>query len=362
MRRISLLLPQPQTWFDYRKLFVLTFCILAFAGTVRGQSLVVVSGGNTVSQGGTASINTIPNMPNLVLSVNGGTSCDVFSYQISITYTDQAATPATTGTGVTFGNSNVEGDLSDSVNWTSHFEGGNATISWQFDGVSEPSFSFEVNGINPPNSAVDSYLASGGGPWFAQNLVAWESHAHPAEQYHQFDSNGNPLWGTPDGIGLMQVEPPNRNSGDLSFWAWSQNIADGLHLLSQLLASDGPTTGPHTNWTNQYNNMITDTSKHGTNPVPASWPSDCQNHVNGAVCGGFNLPSPTFYCNFFSTANNSSRNGFGDANWIHAYNGSYFVDWVPIGTLPDFPNGGWEYDRQGPNNGYVYDVCTSQPL
>jgi hypothetical protein len=55
MRPNSLPHSRPQTRFDYGKLLVLTLCILLFAGTVRGQSLVVVSGGNTVSQGGTAS-------------------------------------------------------------------------------------------------------------------------------------------------------------------------------------------------------------------------------------------------------------------------------------------------------------------
>jgi hypothetical protein len=88
MRPNSLPHSRPQTRFDYGKLLVLTLCILLFSETVRGQSLIVVSGGNTVSQGGTASINTIPNMPNLVLSVNGGTCDDAFSYQISITYAD----------------------------------------------------------------------------------------------------------------------------------------------------------------------------------------------------------------------------------------------------------------------------------
>lgn len=345
----------------------LFFLILGTARLAGAQTLVVTSDGQTKNRDDTVLINQIPNMPNLVLSVNGGTPCDTFSYQISITYADQAG--ATTGTNVTFSAQDVVGDQSSTVNWSGKFEGGDGKISWQFDGLSEPSFTFKVNGTNPTdNSVIDSYLASGGAPWFAQNLVAWESRAwslSPTGFYKQFDPNNSTkpvLWGTPDGVGLMQVEPANRNNGDLDFWAWPQNIADGLHLLSAILATNGPTTGPYTNWTNQYNSMITDTSGHGANPVPASWPFDCQNHVNGAVCGGFNLPSPTFYCTFSSANANGSRNGFGDGNWMHAYNGSYFVDWVPIGTLPDFPNGGWEYDRQGPNNGYVYDVCTSQPL
>ena len=321
------------------------------------QTLVVTNGsGQTVNQGDTLSINTIPNMPVMTLNVNGGTSCDSFSYQISVTYSDQAG--ATTGTNVTFNAQDVPGEASSTVDWFSNFEGGNATISWQFDGTSEPSFSFKINGTNPSNSAVDSYLASGGGPWFAQSLVAEESSAWylgPSGQYKQFDSSGNPLFGTPDGIGLMQVEPPNRHNGDLDFWAWSEDVADGLSLLSAILASNGPTTGPYTNWTNEYNDMITNTGGH---PVPASWPSDCVTPANGAACAGFG-PLRTFYCSFSSANANGSQNGFGDANWLHAYNGSYFVSWVDA-TPPAI--GHWEYDALGPFNGYVYKVCTSAPL
>lgn len=210
MRPNSLLRSRPQTRFDYGKLLVLTLCILLFAGTVRGQSLIVVSGGNTVSQGGTSSINTIPNMPNLVLSVNGGTSCDAFSYQISITYTDQAG--ATTGTNVTFNAQDVEGDQSSTVSWLNNFEGGNATITWTFDGVQQSSFGFFINGTNPPNSTVDSYLSNGDGAWFKQNLVAYESGAYtyaPYNQYHQFVATPyDPVWGAPTALALCNWSLP----------------------------------------------------------------------------------------------------------------------------------------------------------
>ena len=240
VRPNSLPRSRPQTRFDYGKLLVLTLCILLFAGTVRGQSLIVVSGGNTISQGGTSSINAIPNMPNLVLSVNGGTCDDAFSYQISITYSDQAG--ATTGTNVTFNAEDVEGDQSSTVNWSGNFEGGNATITWTFDGVQQSSFNFFVNGTNPPNSTVDSYLSNGDGAWFKQNLVAYESGAYkyaPYNRYHQFVATPyDPVWGTPDGIGLMQLEPPNRHSGDSDFWAWTTNVVDGLINLLDGLESN----------------------------------------------------------------------------------------------------------------------------
>lgn len=245
----------------------------------------------------------------------------------------------------------------------SHFEGGNGTISWQFDGVSEPSFSFQVNALNPSNRAVDACLFSGSAPWFAQNLVAEESnawHLAPTGHYKQFDASGYPFWGGPDGIGLMQVEPLNRlNSNDLDFWAWPEDVADGLHALSNILASNAPCpgscTGPYGNWTKEFTDMINNTAG---SPVPASWPSDCLLNANNAICAGFGPTNATWYCSFSSSKANGSPNGFGDGNWIHAYNGFYFVDWVD-GTAQN--PGHWEYDVHGNNNGYVYHVCTSQP-
>lgn len=332
------------------KSLVLVLAVLGIAPSVGAQSLVVASGGQTRSEGVTLSINTIPNMPNLVLSVNGGTSCDSFSYQISIEYSDQAG--ATTGTNVTFNAQDVGGDQSSTVDWFSNFEGGNGTITWAFDGVQQPSFGFFINGSNADNGSVDAYLSSG--PWFAENLVAWESGAYkyaPYNQYHQFVATPyDPVWGTPDGIGLMQLEPTNRASGDADYWSWPDNIADGLSLLSSIKSGNGP----YNYWTTEYNDMISNT---GGNPVPANWPSDCATHANGAVCGGYS--AVTFYCSFSSANSNGSPNGFGDGNWIHAYNGYYFVDWVD-GT--GGATGHWEYDVQGPNNGYVYNVCTSRPL
>jgi hypothetical protein len=268
-------------------------------------------------------------MPNLVLSVNGGTSCDAFSYQISITYTDQAG--AITGTNITFNAQDVVGDQSSTVDWFSNFEGGNATISWQFDGVSEPSFSFEINGINPSNSAVDSYLSNGDGAWFKQNLVAWESRAYslaPSGQYKQFDPSNTTypvLWGGPDGVGLMQVESPNRSNSDRDFWSWPANIADGLAVL------DGKKSAAYQSWNDELGQMQSLT---GANPVyPPS--------IGYAYC-------------YFSYPQNGNDT-YADGDWIHYYNGNYFIFFHPADSSG--PNR-WDIDTMG----YVMSVCNAAPL
>lgn len=324
------------------RLVGLLLAFLPSYGTCYGQSLVVTSGGQPVNQGDTISINTIPNMPNLVLSVDNGGSCDTVNYIIDISYIDQDGYE----TKADWYPGDYPGDQAVTIDWNGYLEGGTVEISWAYNGTAQPDFSFFINGLSPSVQAVDSYASSG--PWFTYNLITAESN------YYQYDALGYPTWGAPDGIGLMQLEPPNRFSLDEDYWVWSENVADGLQVIKNILATNGPNSGPYTYWTNEYKDMVSNTSGH---PVAANWPSDCVNHANGAVCGGFS-PAPYFYCSFSSSSSNGSPNGFGDGNWIHAYNGSYFVDWV------DGVNGAtghWEYDVQGPRNGYVYKVCTSPP-
>jgi hypothetical protein len=331
---------------------ILTRCIAAaviFSGAgsaARGASLVVKAGGQTISPGTTLYLTTVPSMPNLVLSVSGGTSCDVFSYTVYVQYTDQAGHQ----TAASYTGMNNPGDQPSTVDWFNYVEGGTVTITWQLDGINGPNFGLFIYGTNPSPSTVDANLV--GGPWFIQNLVAWESRAWslaPAGKYKQYDAFGHPLWGTPDGIGLMQLEPDRRHSLDEDYWVYQTNITDGFAKLSD------SKSGAYANWTNEYADMASNT---GGNLVAANWPSDCETGANGAVCGGFG-PKRTFFCGFDSGSSNGSPEGFGDGNWLHAYNGSYFVDWVD-GTQ-QIP-GHWEYDVQGPNNGYVYNVCTSPPL
>ena len=204
----------------------LALLFFATAATVCGQSLVVTSGGSTVNQGTTISITTVPSMPNLVLSVNGGNSCDTVSYIVDVSYTDQAGNT----TWAQYSAQNYAGDQPVTADWSGVLTGGSASVSWQFDGTSEGStLGFFINGGNPPNSAVDAYASSG--PWFVRNLIAWESRAwslSPTGQYKQFDAFGYPLWGTPDGIGLMQLEPLYRISLDQDYWSWPTNVADGF--------------------------------------------------------------------------------------------------------------------------------------
>jgi hypothetical protein len=308
----------------------LSLLALAITVTVSGQTLVVTSSGSTISQGATLTSTTIPSMPNLVLSVNGGSSCDRVSYIVDVSYTDQAGST----TWAQYSAQNSVGDQPVTVSWSGILTGGSATVSWQFNGVNQSStLGFFITGTNPPNSIVDTYALSG--PWFVRNLIAWESRAWnlaPLGQYKQFDSLGYPLFGAPDGIGLMQLEPPNRISLDQDYWSWPANVADGLATLN------GKQASAYSFWNTHLGRWQADAAG-PSHPVPESLFAFCD----------FKYPA-------------TGGDSYADSEWMKAYNGAvtYFIYWIKstVGSNP--PNGHWVID-DSPNN-YVHQVCKSASL
>jgi hypothetical protein len=291
------------------KCIALIILVLGAVGMTYGQTLVVQSASQTVNQGDTLSINTIPNMPNLVLSVNGGTFCDRVTYIVDVTYIDQAGRL----TGAEYTAQNYPGDQPVTIDWFGVLEGGNATITWQFNGNGQQNFDFFINGINPSPAAIDSNAFVG--PWFARNMISAESN------YLQYDVFGYPKFGPPDGIGLLQLDPA---PGDEDYWAWSINEADGLTILN------GKQSGAYSHWNAQINTAQLDG---GPNP-PALF---------GAYCA-FQYPQ-------------NGGDFYGDADWIHAYNGFYYTLWVrPSGGSPGF----WNMDGYN-HSGYVQKVCNATP-
>lgn len=295
--------------------FMLALLALATASAASGQTLVVTYGGNAVSQGNTVPITTVPSMPNVVFSVNGGTSCDTVSYNMEVSYTDQVGRTIS----ASYTLQNEAGDQSIPLYSGGVMSGGSATVTWQFDGVTQSStLAFFINGTNPSPSAIDAYISSG--PWFIRNLVSQES------SYRQFDGLGYPLFGpdsdpTRGGIGLFQLDPP---SNDEDYWAWPTNTADGLNLLNQKQAA------AYQSWNNEFTQMQNLT---GANPV---------------------YPPATGYTYCYFTYPQNGNDSYADGDWIHYYNGNYFIFFHPA-------------DQSGPNRwdidttGYVKSVCNANP-
>jgi|SRR5579883_818447 len=149
--------------------------------------------------------------------------------------------------------------------------------------------------------------------------------------YRQFDSSGNPIWGKPDGIGLLQLEPQNRASLDEDFWRWPTNLTDGLQLLNTLQSP------AYAFWNRQVTQWQADPAA-PANPVP-EW-------------------SRT-YCDFKYPPTNADN--YQDAEWIKAFNGApvYFIFWINSTSGSNPPDGHWVINDSA---GYVNAVCTKPSL
>jgi len=64
----------------------------------------------------------------------------------------------------------------------------------------------------------------GTSPWYIQQLANSESPG-----YRQFLSSGYPVFGAPNGFGIMQIDYHN-NVYDL--WTWTVNVADGQSTIA----------------------------------------------------------------------------------------------------------------------------------
>jgi Glucodextranase, domain B len=85
------------------------------------------------------------------------------------------------------------------------------------------SMGVQILGINPSHAQVNAAL--GGFP--ATSIACWES----LQRLAQFNGQGLPLFGGPNGYGIMQVDnPPVSDDG---IWNWRENVSEGLGILAQ---------------------------------------------------------------------------------------------------------------------------------
>ena len=215
-------------------------------------------------------------------------------------------------------------------------EGGSATIRWTVNGNAEPDFHFNILGKQDPSTTktkVDSFYGPIiGQAWFWGNILDQESSGR---QY--YSSSGLPLaTGTPDGIGISQIEGTVNAPTDLDYWNYEANIEDGIAILN----------GTQNAAYSHYNGLVT---THGYPPFTSSNDGD-------------SLAD----CQFSSTASGSVHS-WKDAEWITSYNGN---GGVVIGGVNVYPKGyyiewnGTSYyvNKDAPtvysaHGSYVGDVC-----
>jgi hypothetical protein len=134
-------------------------------------------------------------------------------------------------------------------------------------------------------------------------------------QFNQFNSDGTPNWGLPQGYGIMQVDPPPSQQ---EVWDWTANIAGGKYLL--LTKENAATTA----WNNALDGFNNWNSTHLGNQVLSL---DQDQSLYQAL--------RVWQCTFSSNPPDSSSHLLRDAIWIMRYNGNSggdYIIWVNNGS------------------------------
>ncbi len=200
-----------------------------------------------------------------------------------------------------------------------------------------------IQGLNPARADVEAAVA--GGPWFVDAIVQQES------TFRQFlSSPGYPLWGTPNGYGLMQLDPPPTLA---TVHNWRQNVADGLVRLNQHgVEAERRWTHPTAGQRAQYEAYISNPNSTPTQGFPA-----CGNLAN--PCVPVHQDIQTGGCSFAHNPIGNQRS-FRDGIWIKNYNGATTLWMVWRNNVPGVP-----YWQNNPLNNrgedYVSLVCSHIP-
>jgi hypothetical protein len=121
------------------------------------------------------------------------------------------------------------------------FFGGDAVFNFS-DSLSESprSFTFKIRGRNPTPAAARSYVSAVGAPRYATAIFQHESYLPKyATIYNQFyptgESEGEPVWGYPDGWGLAQIDRTSEKTtaSTTEVWNWQANLSGGLGVLEE---------------------------------------------------------------------------------------------------------------------------------
>lgn len=219
---------------------------------------------------------------------------------------------------------NIRPDTADQL------RGGTATIHFQYLNHPERRFTFQIRGTNPNSTVVKARLGSS--PWFLTRIVMQES------TYRQFN-NGEPHWGSPNGWGLMQLDPP---PGPQVIWSWWANVDAGKQVLAQ------KSTQLNSFWNSQIN----------------QWTQWNQNNPTQQV--GPPAPRTEGGCQFVWAGGGSgteNEKSFRDAIWIKRYNGAGngdFIFWENRGDHANAPF--WDFNPTGSDGrAYVAAVCSHAP-
>ena len=161
---------------------------------------------------GKAYITAAPSMPQGVsCHLNPSASGGTVQWNLKVAYDLFDAPPNQ------FSGNSSTWNISNELNGT--FCGGTATLSYTLDGMKGMDKTFYIRGTNPTQSQIFSYAST-----IEEEAVCWKESS-----FRQFNGTGLPLYGPPNGWGLMQKDPPP----SLDYlWNWQVNLQGGVDYLN----------------------------------------------------------------------------------------------------------------------------------
>lgn len=193
-------------------------------------------------------------------------------------------------------------------------------------------------------------------PWFLWQMAQRESAGG-----HQFiasagASNGFPLFGGPNGWGLMQIEyQPNTASlwdWHSILWNWRTNIQASVDVLSGKLAGDANHPGAYDFWQRQVNEWHDRNRQFPNDHYDVAQPDSPGNCRFAMVDDAYGSPP-------------AGSRIYADAIWIKMYNGAPTVSGDPYSgnyIAWQRPGWWWNYSDGTPQRlNYVAAVCAQTP-
>jgi hypothetical protein len=212
----------------------------------------------------------------------------------------------------------------------SAMRGGTAKIQYKYNNHPWRDFNFNIGGTNPSEANAKTLLGST--PWFLTRIARQESGIK------QFNTSAAPDWGSPNGWGMMKVDPP---PGPQQLWHWWANVTEGKDRLEYKRTQ--PTLGLDDVWTARVQQWNTWNQGHP------------DKHVDPPPDKAEGTQPCTFKWNDGGYGSESVKS-FKDACWIKRYNGAA-ADYIFWDTQ-DPNNENWGYNNDG---GYVTAVCSKTP-
>jgi hypothetical protein len=151
--------------------------------------------GSIVPNGGTVFITPTPALP-LFASLSPQPLAGNLNWTLSIVYNSPGSYTYTCSQAAT-----VAASSTWNMAASPPYCGGTATLTFTY-GPAHGSASLTILGQNPSVATVKSLLVTG--PWYAEQLANSESPG-----YLQFQSTGYPVFGSPNGYGIMQIDYNN---------------------------------------------------------------------------------------------------------------------------------------------------------